>query len=264
MVWTKRRNRFLRQIIGSSLVTAAILVVGCTGTAEEAATIQAVAEQLVSTDTPTPLPPPTATPTPSPVPPTATVPPPPTDTPFPPTNTPVPPTPTRPVLVSIADPDGDAFDCGTQATVADSEVDLTLIQLFGLENALQATVTLKTPLESDYSFAVLLAVGAGTDLSAYIWEIHDTVNRIGQLDLQTGELVAEPAAGLLINHDLTLGEVNYTIPITGTLRSSLVVTTTTQTNQMFISSFHTPEEGESKRCDNAGPFTFTYGAQTEP
>ncbi len=247
-------RRLMRSMTLWWLAAVLAFIAGCGGApAEETDPIEAVVEQVLSSPTPTPSPTGSPTSTPTPVPPTV----PPTPTPVPPTETPFPPTPTAtpPPLISINDPTGDAVDCGTLAAIDDPEVDLSLIQVFGLDNGLYTTVKLDVPLESDYSFAVLLALQTGRVLSAYIWEVHDTDNRIGQMDPQTGNLLEAPP-GLEIFHDFDLGEIQFTLPVT---RQETVTTTTqSQVGQMFISSFHTPSAGAAKNCDSAGPFTFQY------
>jgi hypothetical protein len=245
-------------------VLIACLLAACNGSAEEEATAQALVEQLVSTNTP----PPTATepppPTDTPVPPTDT-PPPPTDIPPTLTNTPEPtPTPLADSLLTVEDPLDDSFNCDTQTAVTDQEVDIASISAARQENSLIMQVLLNSPLVNDYSFAVLLTLVSGQSLNYYMWEIHETVLRVGQIDSQTGELLAG-TGGLQIEHDQTAGSVTYTIPISSTAvttattsisNTTVISGTNTPLQQFYVASFHTPQQDQPKNCDTAGPYEF--------
>lgn len=250
-----------------------LLVSGCVGTEEDAATQEAVIEQLVATDTPVPPTPTPLPPTPTPVPPTPSPTPAPTDTPFPPTPTATRPSPAPLAILAIADPEGDTVDCASGQSAVDSQVDIAGIDANWLANLLTMEVRMVTPLEDDFSFAVLLQTSDGVDNSAYIWEVHDTVNQIGTLDVNTGQLIEGGDARVI--HDLDMGIISFQIPYTVTLdapagtMTDTVITfpspisptlTITQSGrplaQFAIASFHTPVEGDPKFCDVAGPHAF--------
>ena len=256
---------FRRRYSWFSFVLIISLLAGCTGNAEEDATAQAVVEQLISTNTPPPTatepPPPTSTP----LPPTETPPPAPSEVPPTPTDTPEPiPSPPSAPMVMVEDSLGDSYNCDTQAAVLDSEVDISLISATEQESSLILEVLLNSPLVNDYSFAVLLTLISGENLNYYAWEIHETVLRVGEIDSQTGELRPE-SANLQIDHDQAAGNVTFTIPLTGTAVISTTTTITSSTTisgtgapleQFYVASFHTPQEGEAKNCDTAGPYEY--------
>ena len=241
------------------IVLVVSLLVSCNGDAEEEATAQAVIEQVVSTNTPPPEPtdPPTATNTP--VPPTATEPPP-TDIPVTPTDTPepTPPTPPAPDLI-VQDAVDDVYNCDTLAAVNDPEVDIATVIAVRQETSLLIRVLMNTPLISDYSFAVMLGLFKEEISDFYIWEVHDETERIGALDPLTGELLETGGGNPVIEHDQQAGEVTFTIPISSTAvttGTTPISTTVTMPNQFQVASFHTPQEGEPKHCDTAGPYEF--------
>lgn len=239
------------------------VLTGCTGNVEEEATVQAVVEQVLSTNTPTAVPTETASPTP---PPTSTSPP----TSVPPTDTPVPPTPTATaqpqILLEVNDEVGDAVVCDTQAMSEDLEVDIASIQASVQEENLLMRVLMGTPLQNDFSFAVLVALASEQDIAAYVWEVHDTAFRIGEINYQTGELVAEAGSNLSIEHDLNLGELRFTVPYsaTTTISDTTTISQTIGISQLFVSSFHTPQQGDVKNCDTIGPLPLPGVSKPSP
>jgi hypothetical protein len=239
-----------------------LILAACGGIPEEVFPDQSPAEEVKPTDTP----PPTATnrpsPTNTPLPPTIPPTPEPTSTPIP---TPSPASEPIPALV-VEDALEDAYDCTSQQLVNDFEVDITAIEASQQENSLLIQVLMSTPLVSDYSFAVLLTLVSGESFNAYLWETHDTVNRIGEIDFQTGQLLNESGSGnLLIEHDRSEGKVGFTIPISSSavfsttlpLTNTIVISGTgTPLQQFHIASFHTSQAGGPKNCDVAGPYEY--------
>lgn len=254
-----RYSSFKKRYFWFPFVLLILLLVSCNGDIEEDATAQAVIEQLVATSTPTPEPtaPPTATSTP--VPPTATEPPP-TETLPVPTLTPEasPSPPAAPDLI-VQDEVDDAYDCDTLAAVNDPEVDIATVIAVRQETSLLIRVLLNNALISDYSFAVLLGLFKEEISNFYSWEVHDQVERIGRLDPLTGELLTDGGDNLVIEHDQQAGEVTFTIPLTSTavVSSTTVISAANlPLSQFQVASFHTPQEGQPKNCDTAGPYEF--------
>jgi hypothetical protein len=150
-------------------------------------------------------------------------------------------------FVHFDDPSGDAQNCQTEASVEDEEVDIRQTLVQRQDGHLWVTVSLGSPLVRDYSFAVLIYIIYGDVALAFLWETHDGVLRIGQINPQTGELILEvEEGGMEITHDRTLGTIQFG------LHADLIPG---QVERVFVSSFHTPTEGESKHCDVAGPYT---------
>ncbi len=244
-------SRFTTIGAWGAVILFAGLLMGCTGNVEEDATVQAVVEQLVSTHTPTATLPPTSTPTETAVPPTNT----PTSEP---TDTPVPPTPTATPVpwFAIEDQNGDAIVCDTQAASDDSEVDIVGIRADVQADSLLMRILMKSPLQNDYSFAVLVALSSNQEIAAYLWEIHEEELRVGEMDYQTGELLSG-SGGVVIEHDQALGELTFSIPhsTTVTISSTNTLSQTVASRALWVSSFHTPRAGEAKNCDTVGPLT---------
>lgn len=161
-----------------------------------------------------------------------------------PTETPIP-SGTEPPTADFTDDFGDAVVCETGDPFEDSQVDIFLVFVSRQHGFLVVDVLLEAPLVDDFSFAVLIFVISGDDVRAFLWEVHDGVFRIGQIDLQTGEVIAGEDEGIFIFHDQSQGLVGFEIPLD---RLPEMV------EQIFVRSFHTGADGEDVRCDEAGAF----------
>lgn len=150
---------------------------------------------------------------------------------------------------TFGDAPGDVVRCDTQANAVDPEVDIVETIVKRPANGdLIVEVRLAQPLASDFSFAVLILIRSGNEFKAYLWEIHDGVFRIGEVDPQTGQLVSGAQDGATIEHDRTAGVVSFTIP--GADLPGPV-------DQVGIRSFHTPSrdvQPQPTHCDFAGPY----------
>lgn len=267
-----RRVTFARLMFGLLLLMGGIAGV-CNTTPPQAN--ETISEELLATATPTPsvtsTQAPTATRTPIP----------PTHTSLPPTDTPTN-TPTATPIVTVAPPlsfvtlpetEGDATVCDTQNSVDDPEVDIATVQVAYQPNQLLFSVNMKLPLVTDYSFAVAVSLLLQNQPRTYLWEIHDTAYRIGQLDYQTGEMMSETSGNVVIDHDREAGKVNFSVPLTHTTTISsnhptIIISSTTTipatANQLYIASFHTPQVNAAKNCDTVGPYSFTVGVPSSP
>jgi len=135
--------------------------------------------------------------------------------------------------------DTDPFICDTEEPVDDPEVRVSTVRAVRLPNGdLWVLVKMARALEQDYSFAVILYIRTPAGTIAFLWEIHDLVRRIGQID-QNGELIREIDAQLQAFHHLGLGIVGFYVP------GSLLPV---GTDLGRLSSFHTPVEEEMKVC----------------
>lgn len=249
-----------RVVFVAAVALLALLAAACSpGQQIEEDAWTAEAPTPTSTPTPTSIVPPTNTP----VPPTNT-PVPPTETPVPPTLTPVPPTPTAvPLFVSLPAAEGDVGTCDTRQPATDGEVDIVKVEAAiidytynfsatvagevvtntaTIEDGLHMVVTVGDPLVNDYSFAVLLIVlTEGTASNGYLWEIHDVVYRIGQIDQATGDVIAGLADGIVIEARPPNATAFY-VPLPSGAQ------------QFAVRTFHSANETAEKTCDRAGPF----------
>ena len=102
------------------------------------------------------------------------------------------------------------------------------------------------PLTRDFSFAVMLVLAFGDNFQFYIWEIHDGVFRIGELDAITGEYINISDESMYIEHDRSTGIISFLIP-----ESHLP----DRIDQIGARSFHTPfreTRPQPTTCDFAG------------
>jgi hypothetical protein len=141
--------------------------------------------------------------------------------------------------------------------IADLEVDMQSISVsYNTDmGALLAEVKMESPLVNDYSFAVVFYVlDSQGDANSFLWEVHDKVYRLGQMDAQTGTVISETIAvsntlsttdGLLIEHDTEKGVVSFNLPDSRLLDENVYVA---------VRSFHTGVEGQPVNCDQAGSF----------
>jgi len=146
------------------------------------------------------------------------------------------------------DPLGDVKRCDSGAAADDSEVDIGIINVERLANGdLLVEVKLGAPLENDFSFAVLLIIKSGDKFRAFLWEIHDGVKRVGEMDLNTGQLIMSTLDDS-IQYDKKTGIARFT------LSKELVPDAV---DQIVVRSFHTPTretQPQPTHCDEAGPF----------
>jgi hypothetical protein len=113
-----------------------------------------------------------------------------------------------------------------------------------VEDELSVQVRMFRPLNNDYSFAMALFLVGVEEQHSYLWEIHEGIYRIGDIDPGNSQLI-EPAEPATIDHNLKTGVLTFIIPI-----SSL-----TETNfQLGARSFHNVAAGDVKTCDLAGMF----------
>lgn len=242
-------NKKTRIVIGIAILALANIFCGQTPAGGPTPTVTAGNSE---TETSTP---PHPTPTETPVPPT------PTDTPAP-TETPVPPTPTEAsdlLSVQFEDDTDDAVDCNTQAAAVDPEVDIQSLTVHynPATGTMIAEVKMDMPLVNHFSFAVAYFVlTTQGNATGYLWEVHDQVYRLGQMDPQTFQVIPEPnqvtitttlttTDGLTISHDQDAGVVTFNIPQTRLLEENAYVA---------ARSFHTGIEGQPVNCDQIGSF----------
>lgn len=154
--------------------------------------------------------------------------------------------PVGPEPVTYPDEVDDTMNCQNQELSIDSEVDISHVTTQQTtENAVTIQVHMVEPLTTDYSFAVLALLRAEQDLSAYVWETHASVERIGGIDPQTGELL-DDQSNASVEHDQENGILTFTI-------------LDAEFDEFAIRSFHTPDENTQPQpttCDMVGPFEF--------
>lgn len=136
--------------------------------------------------------------------------------------------------------DANPFVCDTEEPADDPEVRVSTVRAVRLPNGdLWVLVRMARALEQDYSFAVILYIRTPAGTIAFLWEIHEQVLRMGQIDPNTGELIREIDAQLQAFHHRGMGIVGFYVP------GSLLPV---GTDLGILSSFHTPVEGEMKVC----------------
>lgn len=150
---------------------------------------------------------------------------------------------------TFTDPADDVVRCNTQANANDPEVDIVrLMAGRRSDGGLGTQVYLREPLVNDYSFAVLLIIASRESFKMYLWEIHDGVLRIGEVDPVTGEII--PGSLAVIEHNRAMGIVSFDIP--GVELPETI-------DQIGVRSFHTPTretQPQPTHCDFAGPYDF--------
>jgi hypothetical protein len=163
----------------------------------------------------------------------------------------------------VSDDPADAIVCSTQGVDAvlanDPQVEIVSIDTAWSEDAWQFKVEMGAPLDpEDYSFALqLLFFSDHEDVDRlYLWEMHAGEFRIGELDTQTGDLIAGEDEGILIENDYS-GVFDVILnPRPFPARS-----TTPVFEAWGVASYHTRGAGDQVNCDLAGTFDFPTGAQ---
>jgi hypothetical protein len=139
------------------------------------------------------------------------------------------------------DPLGDVVACGTRNSVTDPEVDIVETIVRPLSNALAIEVYMNAPLTQDYSFAVLLVFSVNGTYRLFIWEIHDGVNRIGEVDASTGDML-DAEGQVEIEHNQAMGIISFTF----------TAPNLPEFDQFNVNSYHTPTrdtQPQPTHCD---------------
>ncbi|MBZ0290646.1 MAG: hypothetical protein K8I30_23680, partial [Anaerolineae bacterium] len=148
---------------------------------------------------------------------------------------------------TLTDSEDDVLTCDTRVSAADPEVDIDRIVVGRTSGGdFVAQVHLRAPLVTDYSFAVILNLIYPGGVRRYIWEVHDEVNRIGEIVPDTGVVIA----GMQAVVEQAGNVVSFFIP-----RDELPETIT----QVGVRSFHTPDremQPQPKHCDTFGLVDF--------
>jgi hypothetical protein len=154
---------------------------------------------------------------------------------------------------AFTDPQDDTVACGTTTVSNDPEVDIRSVVVTQTNSSLKVEVRMQEPLMTDYSFAVMLFLQTGENsYRPYLWEVHNGVFRIGELNPQTGQPLANGATPAAINIDRLTGIVSF--DINGeTLTDDDII-------GIGVRSYHTPTEDTQPQptfCDMAGLFPVT-------
>ena len=171
---------------------------------------------------------------------------------------------------TFEDEQADDVICADNSLSNDPQVDLDRVRVFQDNEGGRFIVEVIThaPLTDDYSFAILIIINGPGGPIAFVWEIHNGVYRVGELDLQTGNVTPldDPGStftdenlitddGLVIGFDREAGQASFAIP-----RSIAPETRT----DVQVQSFHSPTENDETRCDTAGPFVLPERMQRFP